>query len=105
MKSIPHLLTLLDPCGKPFYVYHRKIPKDLQEAVGRDDLKISLGYSLEEAKVRISHLSQQHNSLFNLLRDPKKVGFEEARALLIAHHVQFDEGPHSDSSNRNKNKK
>ena len=105
MKSIPHLLTLLDPCGKPFYVYHRKIPKDLQEAVGRDDLKISLGYSLEEAKVRISHLSQQHNSIFNLLRDPKKVGFEEARALLIAHHVQFDEGPHSDSSNRNKNKK
>ena len=98
MKSVPHLLTLLDPSGKPFYVYHRKIPKDLQAVLGRDDLKISLGYSLEEAKVRISHLSQQHNSLFNLLRDPKKVGFEEARALLIAHHIQFDDGLPRDRS-------
>ncbi|SMC31586.1 DUF6538 domain-containing protein [Polynucleobacter kasalickyi] len=91
MKTVPHLLTLLDPTGKPFYVYHRKIPKDLQATVGRDDLKISLGSSLEEAKVRISHLSQQHNSLFHLLRDPKKVGHAEAKALLIAHHVQFDD--------------
>jgi len=91
MKSTPHLLTLIDQSGKPFYVYHRKIPKDLQAAVGREDLKISLGNSLEEAKIRISHLSQQHNALFNLLREPNKVGHAEAKALLIAHHVQFDD--------------
>lgn len=90
MKLGPNLMRQFDQHGQIIYIYSRKIPADLQSYMGRDGIKIALGHLPEEALIRVSHLNQQLNSIFDLLRKPNKVGHDQARALLIAYDVAFN---------------
>lgn len=93
IKAIPNLIRQFDDEGNPLFVYYRRIPADLQDYIGRTIIKIEIGSSLEEAKIRVDHLNQQHNALFDMLRSPNKVGHEEARDLLTAYNSFLEEKP------------
>ena len=87
MKPIPNFYTRIDRYGKPQYRFHRQVPSDLRDKIGKVKIVVLLGSNMSEAISDAYKLNDQYNHLFKTLRNPKNADFDSVASLFLSHGI------------------
>ena len=88
MAKIPNFYARRDRYGRETYRFHRQVPNDLRDKIGKAKVVIQLGHNMPEAIAEVYRLNDQYTEMFRVLRKPNHKDYQKLKTRAVQIQIQ-----------------